>query len=564
MKRRTFMQATPLAAIALIAAACSDDDENEPSTTPEGAPDVPLVHMQEVPYGRVPSGGTITWPIGQFPPQWNLNQLDGSQADTATIISAIMPTTTKFKKDGTAIPDPDLITQWKSTTSLPQVVTMDINPKAVWSDGTPITWKDFEAQWKALRHKDKRYQIVSATGYDRIESVTAGTSDKQVVVTYAKPYTDWEGQFGTLYPASTNESPDTFNTGWASKIGGPTAGPFMVEKIDEGQQTVTLVHNPKWWGRAPKLDRIIFKTLQLDAIPDAFVNGEVDYFSIGPDPDAYDKATGVSDAAIYTSSAPDFRHVTFNGESPVLKDKRVRQALALCIDRDAIARADLKGLDWPPLPLDNHFFMLGQKGYADAAGELAKPDVDRASDLLDRAGWTPGDGGTRTKDGDSLTVRMVIPTGVAVSDQEAKVIQSMADQIGVKVDINSVDPNEFFKSYVNVGNFDITVFSWLGTPFPISSSRSLYVSPRGDDIQQNYARVGVPKADQLMDKAMGELDPAAAIKDINAADKVIFDNVQVFPLYQRPKITAANKNIANLGSAAFLSTDYTAIGIMQD
>lgn len=553
-----------LVAVALIASGCSGDETDTPATTKNGAPDVPLVDMHKVPYNKVPAGGTMTWAISQFPPQWNLNQVDGPQGSTAEITAAILPTTTKIAADGTAVPDHDFITGWKSTTTTPQVVTMNINPKAVWSDGTPITWKDFRAQWKALRNADGPFQIASSTGYDRIRSVARGTSDQQVIVTFAKPFADWKSLFGPLYPASTNSSPEIFNTGWENKIGGPTAGPFVVDDIDQTQQTVTLVHNPTWWGRTPKLDRIVFKTLAPDATPDAFVNGEIDTFDVGPDPDGYAKATGAQDAVVYTSAAPDFRHVTFNGDSPILKDVRVRQAIALAIDRRAIATADLKGLDWPPLPLDNHFFMLGQKGYQDVAGDLGEPNIDEANQLLDQAGWSPGDGGVRSKDGKSLTVRAVIPSGVTVSDQEAKLIQSMVRPIGVKVDIDTVDLNQFFKSYINVGDFDITMFSWLGTPFPISSSKSIYVSPKGGDIQQNYARIGVPAADRLMDKATGELDPQKAIAEINAADKVIFDNVQVFPLYQRPKITAVNKDIVNLGSTAFLSTDYTAIGIMKD
>lgn len=569
MKRhnRALALIAPLTALALIASACGDDGDG--GTTPTDAtPDVKLVDMRAVPYEEVPDGGTVTWAINQFPEQWNYNQVDGTQADTSNILGGILPNAFKAEEDGAPVPDGDLVTDFELTSQDPQVVTYTLNPDAVWDDGSPITWKDFEAQWQALNGKDPKFLVSSSTGYDRIGSVEQGDEENQVVVTYAKHFTDWQGMFSPLYPAATNTDPKVFNEGWVNKIGGVTAGPFKVDKIDETAKTITLVRNPKWWGRPAKLDRLIFKTLAADATADAYVNGEVDTFDIGPEPEYYKKAEDADNSAVYAAAAPDFRHVTFNGTSPVLKDKAVRQAIAMAINRDAISIADLKGIDWPALPLNNHFFTTGQDGFTDNAGDLSKYDdntsPEKASELLEKAGWTEGDGGIREKDGKQLSVRIVIPATVTVSENEAKLITSMLENIGVKATTDTVSLDGFFGDYIIPGDFDLTVFSWLGGVFPISSSPSLYFSPKGTNIQQNYARIGVPAADKLMRDALGELDRAKAIDMINEADKLIFDNVQVFPLYQRPELTAVNADIANLGSAAFLSTDYTAIGVMKE
>lgn len=555
----------PLTALALIATACGDDGDDGGTTPPDATPDVELVDQRDVPYEEVPDGGTITWAINQMPEQWNYNQVDGTQADTSNITGAILPGPVKTEEDGTPVPDGDLATDFELTSQDPQVVTYTLNPKAVWSDGTPITWKDFEAQWKALSGEDSEFLVSSNTGYDRIGSVEQGDEENQVVVTYKKPFADWQAQFSPLYPAAVNSDPKVFNTGWVEQVPGPTAGPFIIDKIDQTTKTITLVRNPKWWGRPAKLDKLIFKTLAADATADAYVNGEVDTFDIGPEPEIYQKAEAVDGGAVYAAAAPDFRHVTFNGTSPVLKDKEVRQAIAMAINRDAISTADLKGIDWPPLPLNNHFFSNGQDGFKDNAGQLSdgQGNPDEANKLLDEAGWAMGDGGIREKDGKQLSVRMVIPATVTVSENEAKLITTMLENVGVKVNTNTVSLDGFFNDYIIPGDFDLTVFSWLGTPFPISSSPSLYFSPKGDNIQQNYARIGVPEADKLMRNALGELDRQKAIDMINEADKLIFDNVQIYPLYQRPELTAVDGDIANLGSAAFLSTDYTEIGRMK-
>ena len=138
----------------------------------------------------------------------------------------------------------------------------------------------------------------------------------------------------------------------------------------------------------------------------------------------------------------------------------------------------------------------------------------------------------------------------------------------MKVDIRAVPSDDFFDKYVIPGNYDITPFSWLGTPFPISSSKSIYVNPTKDakgelQFQQNFARVGSQEIDDLMDKANQSLDQQQAFNYINQADSKIWDLVHSIVLYQRPQMTAVNKNLANVGSYGFAQPDYTKIGFVN-
>ncbi len=162
--------------------------------------------------------------------------------------------------------------------------------------------------------------------------------------------------------------------------------------------------------------------------------------------------------------------------APILQDVKVRQALAMAIDRAAIARAMLGPLGIDPTTLGNHIFMRNQIGYQDNSGDVGKYNPARAAQLLDEAGWKL-DGNVRRKDGRTLEITCVIPSAVATSRQESELIQNMLGQIGVKLNINTVPSPDFFEKYIRPGQFDFTVFSWMGTPFPISSSRSLYAKP---------------------------------------------------------------------------------------
>ena len=99
------------------------------------------------------------------------------------------------------------------------------------------------------------------------------------------------------------------------------------------------MRNEKWWGDRAKLDRIVFRVIDPDAQIDALANGEIDAIDVGPDANKYNRAKGIDGAEIRVAGGPNFRHLTINGTSPNLQDVRVRQALAMAIDRTAIARA---------------------------------------------------------------------------------------------------------------------------------------------------------------------------------------------------------------------------------
>ena len=87
----------------------------------------------------VEQGGTLTLPLSQLPSQWNYGQLDGALADASLIESAVLPQPFRIDEKGVAQIDENLVTSAEATSEDPLVVTYDINPDAVWSDGTPIT-----------------------------------------------------------------------------------------------------------------------------------------------------------------------------------------------------------------------------------------------------------------------------------------------------------------------------------------------------------------------------------------------------------------------------------------
>ncbi len=162
----------------------------------------------------------------------------------------------------------------------------------------------------------------------------------------------------------------------------------------------------------------------------------------------------------------------------------------------------------------------------------------------------------------------MIPSGVPASRQEGELAQAMLRDVGIQLEVQTVPSDDFFDKYVNIGNFDITPFSWLGTPFPASSAKSIHINPTKDAkgelvIQQNYARVGSPAIDKLLTEAEEQVDVDKARDLINQADAQIWDLVHSLVLFQRPQNIAVTNTLANVGAFGFKTPVYADMGFVK-
>ena len=520
---------------------------------------LPASDVNPTPRDRVVNGGTLRWPLPEFPSQWNFNHVNGTKGVVEHVIQGVMPYLMRADEKGVPHPVPEYLeSATLERTGHGQTVTYRLNPRATWSDGEPIGHADFQAQARALSGDDPRYEVSTVSGYRLIERIERGAGEHEVKVTFKQTYADWRGLFSPLYPASAYSSPRAFNTGWTNRLP-VTAGPFEVERIDRTGKTVTLARDPSWWGPPAKLDRIVYRAMDTSAMPGAFANHEIDLMDIGLDAGAMQRVRNVPGTEVRRAGGPDWRHFTFNAAGAVLSDVRVRRAVMLGIDRRTIARSDLTGLGVPVQTLGNHFYVNTQDGYRDNSEGFGDYDPARARRLLDEAGWRPR-GKYRAKAGRTLALRFVIPSGVPVSKREAELARALLERIGVRVDISPVPADDALDTHVTRGDFDIVPFSWLGGSFPVSPMRAVFARPRDGRVQQNYSRTGTAGIDAAMDEAIAEVDPARIHTLVNRADRLIWRQASVLPLYQRPQLVAARADLANMGAGGFLEPDYQDIG----
>jgi len=440
-----------------------------------------------------------------------------------------------------------------------QTVTYTLNPKAKWSNGKTIGLADFVGMWNAQKKSGQGFNITSSAGYEKIESVKKGKADNEIVVTFSETYPDWQPLFSALKPASLTASPDAFNTSWkAAPL--VTAGPFKFKELDKVTRTITVVRDPKWWGDKPVLDSIIFKALPQAAQIDALLNGEIDYMDVGNDTNALKRARENSKISVRVAKAPTHEHFTFGPVTAATKEVAVRQAIMLSIDRQQIATA-IQGIVDPKVkPNNNHVFLDGTACNQDNTGTLGKRNLAAAAKLLDDAGWVKGADGIRSKGGTRLSVKLIYPSGNDNRRDTVLLATAMAKESGIELVPTLIPSADYFSKYVLVSNFEMAIFAWVGTNFPIASSPNLYKVGGA----QNFGNIGSAEIDALFAKANNILDLKKRCELANQADKEVYKLVHSITLFQRNNVVGVPKNVANFGAFGFTSIDWTKVGFTKN
>ncbi|MFZ9057914.1 MAG: ABC transporter family substrate-binding protein [Ilumatobacteraceae bacterium] len=516
--------------------------------------------INEVPVAKLKQGGTFRFVQVDICPNFNTSAIEGNLLNCSQVMNTMLPSYIYFDKNAVLQIAKDYALDIKaSRVNGKQTVTYTLNPKAKWSNGKTIGLADFVGMWNAQKKAGQGFNITSSAGYEKIESIKKGKTANEIVVTFSETYPDWQPLFSALKPASLTASPDAFNTSWkAAPL--VTAGPFKFKALDKVTRTITVERDPKWWGDKPVLDSIIFKALPQAAQIDALLNGEIDYMDVGNDTNALKRARENSKISVRVAKAPTHEHFTFGPVTAATKEVAVRQAIMLSIDRQQIATA-IQGIVDPKVkPNNNHVFLDGTACNQDNTGTLGKRNLTAANKLLDDAGWVKGSDGIRAKGGTRLSVKLIYPSGNDNRRDTVLLASAMAKEAGIELVPTLIPTADYFGKYVLVSNFEMAIFAWVGTNFPIASSPNLYKVGGA----QNFGKIGSAAIDALFAKANNILDLKKRCELANQADKEVYKLVHSITLFQRNNVVGVPKNVANFGAFGFTSIDWTKVGFTKN
>ncbi|MEU9172508.1 ABC transporter family substrate-binding protein [Streptomyces sp. NPDC048420] len=174
------------------------------------------------------------------------------------------------------------------------------------------------------------------------------------------------------------------------------------------------------------------------------------------------------------------------------------------------------------------------------------------------------------KDGKALTLKFVLPSGPGSETLRtvAGRISAMLRKVGIRTEISKVSDESYFKDHIASGQYDLALYSWPATAFPATDARPIFAKPvpAADgslNVEQNYTRVGTDQVDQLFDQAVATLDEGRSRSLIRKADSRIWAAAGSIPLYQRPQLSAAKKDVVNAGAFGFQTPVYEDMGFLK-
>lgn len=524
-----------------------------PDGVPAGTRPLPLpepgkAYNNPQPRSNVKDGGTLTLPSGELGPNFNRMSVDGNTVDLAHITNWLMPQLWDYGITGGASPNPDFLLSAEIVSTDPETVKFTLNPNAKWNDGTPIDWTAFEATWKTQSGADPRFNPASTDGYKSIGSVAKGEKDNDVIVIFREPFYPIENLFGELEHPK-NADPDFYKTGWINKLNVELmAGPFTVQSQTEDR--LVLVRNPKWWGDTAKLDSVIYRQMDDVASVNAFQNGEVDTTTITggrQTADTLKQIGNMKDAQIRRGPAISTSIYELGAQSELFKDPAARKAFVLGTDRRLLTQIRYQGMDWQEEPPGSGIVYTWEKGYRNNMADV-RHDPAEARAVLDAAGWAAGADGMRSKDGNPAEFTYVTFGDEPVFTAMARAQQKMAQDIGLKMNIDVRRSSDFSTTLAN-GTFDVVAMSWQAdSPFGYAFAWQIY----GSTSESNFARVGSEHVDALLNSVVTIRDPDEALRTFNDAEREALHLYGLFPLMNGPSQYAVKKGLANFGPSGFL------------
>jgi peptide/nickel transport system substrate-binding protein len=250
-----------------------------------------------------------------------------------------------------------------------------------------------------------------------------------------------------------------------------------------------MVANPHYHRGAPKLERFqLYVYSTRDDIEQALSTSE-----IMATPELRFDARSDKIKTMYASESHAINngvYALFNTNSELLREKDIRQALSLSVDRDKLIQSlsqSATSLDGPVL--DRHTPDLPR---------APQQDVKKAQELLDQAGWRVN-GTVRAKDGAELSLRMVALQGAGSTQTATELAKLWQETLNIKVDVQMVDPldsnQNVLQTVLQPRNFDILIYELVlgGDPDSYAYWHSSQATPEGLNFS-NYSSVVVDDA----------------------------------------------------------------------
>jgi peptide/nickel transport system substrate-binding protein len=447
-----------------------------------------------------------------------------------------------------------------------QTFTFKIRPEAKFSDGTPVTSADVAFTLETLRTKGR-------------PNFKNNYADVKVVETPDERTVTFKQEAGNKeLPLIMGLMPILSKKFWEGKVFEETtlapimgSGPYMMSDIKPGEG-ITYKKNPDYWGKNLSVVKGFwnFDSVKFDYYRDstatfeAFKKGDIDV-RVESDPvkwlTAYD-FPAVSEGKVVTqkveqkSPAPT-TGLAINTRRKIFEDIRVREALIMAFDFEwANANLFSNGFDRTFGYFSNS--ELSSEGVAasaselaimgDAAKAMAKSMLDGTYTLpkhdgtgrdrkmlravvqkLGEAGWKLADGAMKNAAGEPFTFSII-----SSNKEHEKIIlhyQRTLEQIGIKVDVRTVDAAQF-SALQKTFDYDMIPVAWFNSLSPGNEQKSYYATGSRDaQGSRNYPGIADPAIDRAIDAMLKATTREEFVSAVRAEDRLLVAGHYIVPFY---------------------------------
>ena len=435
-------------------------------------------------------------------------------------------------------------------------IRVRIRDDARFSDGEPVTAEDVRWTYKDFIFNPSIEAERTRSTLDQIEDVRV-IDAKTVEIAFNRSLS-----FNLEYALGVYVLPKHFyskfepaqvNAGTGLLMG---SGPYRLERLDPSDQwspgrDLVLVRNENYWGPRSPLDRLRFKVVQDDlARLVAYRNGEGDM--IIPTSPQFVKTTkepGWSDGTHsleWINMRSGYSFIAWNGglrkgrQTP-FGDKRVRQAMTLCLDREKMIRDIWEGIG------------IVAKGSVNpespASDPAVKPwpfDPAKGKALLAEAGWIDrnGDGIIENDKGEPFRFEFTRAGGGEIAERISNYIKDSYAKVGILVDVRVVDWS-IMQEISKARDFDALTMGWSASA-PESDPRQIFHSESIKEGGDNFVQWASPRADALIDGIRSELDYAKRMDLWHDFEATLHDEQPYTFIRVAPWLRFVKKDVGNV------------------
>lgn len=442
--------------------------------------------------------------------------------------------------------EPSLATKW--TFISPTQMRFELRRGVSFQDGTPFTADDVLFSFDRIRQPQGTMQIY-VTGIREVKKIDSHTVD--LLLEGPNPIllrnlTDfrimsraWAEKNNTVRVQDYKAKEENFASRNVMGTGG-----FRITGW-QPEQRVNMLRFDGWWDKAPgNVKELVYTPIASESTRvAALLSGDVDLLTDIP---TQDIARLRRDSKLKVLDGPEVRTIflapdvgsnelkysSVKGKNP-FKDKRVRQALSLAIDRQAIRQRTMSGLAIPAGIL----VAPGVNGHSPDIDVPVKVDVARAKQLMVEAGYPDG-----------FEVRLSCPNNRYVNDEQiCLAVSAMWARIGVKAPLVAENMATFSQKFQN---FDTSVYllGWGVATYDAQYTIQSIVRTRtsGAEGNFNFSKVSDPVIDRLSDAMKTETDVAKRNAMLREALVRVRDEVYVIPLHHQMRPWVMRSNISTM------------------